>query len=118
MQKTISSKILLLFYALCSVAGAVLPWYYNAKQIAMPEGFTIEGLWAACYANAYTASIASDLLIGSIAVMTWMMIEGVRLKMRYLWIYVVLALTVSFAFSCPLFLFFREMKLQAQKSLS
>jgi hypothetical protein len=100
------------FFLICSGFGALIPWYFNALQIATQESFTLKGLFEACFANFYTASISSDLLIGSTAVMAWMIIEGNRLKMKRLWLYVVLAFMVSFAFSCPLFLYFRELKIK------
>ncbi len=100
------------FFFACAVLGALVPWYYNALQMATAESFTLDGLLQACFANFYAASISTDLLIGSTAVMAWMMIEGYRLKMKRLWLYVVLAFGVAFAFSCPLFLYFRELKIK------
>jgi hypothetical protein len=53
-------------------------------------------------------SLASDFWVGSLASLIWMVSEGMRLRMKRIWIYIVLTFAIAWAFSLPLFLFMRE----------
>ena len=54
------------------------------------------------------SSISVDLAVAAVAGVVLLIVEGRRLGMRFLWVYVVLALVTAFAFSFPLFLCNRE----------
>ncbi len=96
-------------FALLAVLGAVIPWYYNL-QFMSASGGVIEFV-AGGFANPAAASLSVDLLVGSTAVIIWMVAEARQLEMKHWWIYLALIPTVAFAFACPLFLLMRERKL-------
>lgn len=104
---------LVAFYGLFALAGAVIPWYFNVRfmqesaELLTPQRWLAQG-----FTNPLTGSITSDFLIGTIPVLVWMVVEARRLKMRYLWLYVLGTFLVAFAFTCPLFLLMREIHLQ------
>lgn len=103
----------MIFYLLCSIAGAIVPWYFNiTQQIDGPEPFTLSNYLAAGFANPFVSSISTDFIIGTTPVLVWMIVEGMKLKMKHLWFYVVFTFAIAFAFTCPLFLFMRERVLQ------
>jgi len=105
---------LMWFYAAFAVGGAVVPWYFNIRyMLETGEMLTPQALIAGGFATTLTCSLTSDFLIGTTPVLVWMVVEARRLGMRNWWAYVVLTFLVAFAFSCPLFLFLRERKLQA-----
>jgi Terpene cyclase DEP1 len=56
----------------------------------------------------YARSLTVDFWTGAITGTLFMVIEGMRLKVRYWWIYIVLTFLIAFAFAFPLFLFVRE----------
>lgn len=56
-------------------------------------------------------SLASDFWVGSSAALIFMIVEGRRLQLPRLWLYVALTFLVAWAFSFPLFLFMRERRL-------
>jgi succinate dehydrogenase hydrophobic anchor subunit len=66
-------------------------------------------------ADGFTSNVdwvySLDLLIGGVAGMAFIIIEGRRLKMRRLWLYIALAFVTAFAFVFPLFLGFRSLRL-------
>jgi hypothetical protein len=103
---------LLCFYGASAVIGAIVPWYFNIRhmresgELLTPQAWLVGG-----FVNALTGSITSDFLIGTIPVLVWMMIEARRLRMPYAWFYLVTTFLVAFAFSCPLFLLMREIRL-------
>lgn len=104
---------LIAFYGAFAAAGAVVPWYFNIQHMRQsqvpltPQAWLAEG-----FVSPLAGSITSDFLIGTIPVLVWMVIESRRLGMRHLWFYVVATFLVAFAFSCPLFLMMRELRLQ------
>jgi hypothetical protein len=60
-------------------------------------------------------SITSDFLIGTIPILLWMVVEARRLGVRHTWFFVVTTFLVAFAFSCPLFLLVREVRLRRRR---
>jgi len=105
---------LMFFYLLCAVAGMIVPWYYNLQFMMYgDEPFTIRRFIADGMATPLSSSLTMDFLIGASAAFMWMIVEGIRLKMKRLWLYVIVTFLVAFAFSFPLFLFFRERRLQS-----
>ena len=106
----------MVFYGLFALAGAIVPWYFNvqhmreSREILTPQQWLLGG-----FANSLTSSITTDFLIGTIPVLVWIIIEARRLEMRHLWFYVITTFLIAFAFSCPLFLLFREFKIQAAR---
>lgn len=108
---------LIVFYGLCTAAGAVVPWYYNLRfmresgELLTPQRWLAEG-----FVTPLAGSITSDFLIGTIPVLVWMVVEARRLRMRHLWVYVLGTFLVAFAFTCPLFLLMREWHLQRVRS--
>jgi hypothetical protein len=107
---------LTVFYGLCALAGAVVPWYFNLRfMIESGEMITPVNLFAAGYASVLAGSLTSDFLVATTAVLVWMVVEARRLGMRHWWAYVVLTFLVAFAFACPLFLLMRELRLRAMR---
>jgi hypothetical protein len=53
-------------------------------------------------------SLAADFWVGSLASVIWMAVEGVRIGMRRVWLYLLLTFVLAWAFALPLFLFARE----------
>ena len=104
------------FYLVCTVAGLIVPWYFNIGQMLWGAApFTLANFWAAGFANYFVSSLTSDFLIAASAVSVWILVEGRRLKIRFYGVFIVLSLVVSFAFACPLFLFVREQRLLHSK---
>lgn len=65
------------------------------------------------FATPLTSSISTDFFIGTLPVLVWMVVEARRLRMRHWWLYLLGTFAVAFAFTCPLLLMMRELKLSA-----
>lgn len=103
---------LLLFYLLCSIAGLLVPWYFNLQHMLhSPVPFSIIQLFEEGTHSNLASSLTYDFLIASSAATVFMIIEIRRLKMKFLWFYVVFTFLIAFAFTFPLFLFNRERKI-------
>ena len=99
-------------YLLLAILGAVLPTLANI-EFAKSYGpaFDIQLFIELANNNPASQSLSRDLFIGSTAVFVWIISEAKRLKMRNLWIVIISTFTIAFAFSAPLFLFLRELRL-------
>lgn len=110
---------LMVLYGAFALAGAVVPWYFNIRYMLESGELLTPQMWlAGGFINSLTSSITTDFLIGTTPVLVWMVVEGRRLEMRHLWLYVVTTFLVAFAFSCPLFLLMREVRLRAIRDSS
>ena len=99
-------------YALLAVLGLVSTWYFNIQFMQQSDGFfDLDGFLRGAFSNPASSSLTLDLTIGVIAFVTWMVPEAKRLEMKHWWVYLALTFGVAFAFAFPLFLFFREGKL-------
>lgn len=107
-------------YAVLTVVGFIWTNYYLVQFTVATKGeFTatnllnfdlttfIDQVWA----NAASSFVAVDLTIGLLLVITFMITEGRRLKLRLWGIYIALIFLISFAFGFCLFMFVRERKL-------
>ncbi len=104
----------MVFYGAFALAGAVVPWYFNIRFMQESGQLLTPQMWlAGGFVNSLTSSITTDFLIGTIPVLVWMIVEARRLGMRHTWFYVVTTFLVAFAFSCPLFLLMREVRLRS-----
>ena len=78
---------LMFFYLLCAIAGLIVPWYYNLQFMMYgDEPFTIRKFIGDGMATPLSCSLTTDFLITFIAAFVWMIIEGIRLKMKRLWL--------------------------------
>jgi predicted alpha/beta superfamily hydrolase len=90
-----------------SIVGLATAWYFNSMAVLKAEDYLADG---------FTSNVdwvySLDLLIGGTAGMGFIIIEGRRLKMKFLWAYIAAAFVTAFAFVFPLFLAMRELHLQ------
>jgi hypothetical protein len=102
-----------LIYLILALLGVVAGWYFNI-QYYMTAGDDFGWIdWTRrCLVNPAAASALMDLTFGYIILSVWMVIEARRLGMRFGWLYIVLAVGISFAFGVGLFLMLRERRLR------
>ena len=100
-------------YALLAAVGVVATWTFNLKFAAEAGGtFSAIEFVRAGYANSASASLSNDLLVGVAAFLVWSFAEARRLRMRRWWVYPIVTFGVAFACAFPLFLLFRERRLE------
>ena len=97
------------FFLTPSVAGLVTAWIFNG--LAVMTGADYVEAW---FSTPVDWVLSLDLLIVAIAGSTFMIIEGGRLQMKNIWLYIALSGITAFAFTFPLFLAMREKKLVAK----
>ena len=100
-------------YLFLAILGAVLPTLANI-EFAKNYGpsFDIQLFIELANNNPASQSLSRDLLIGSTAVLVWIVSESRRLEMKNLWVVILSTFTIAFAFSAPLFLYLRELRIE------
>ena len=106
-------KLLKWVYLLIAILGAVLPTLANI-EFARNYGpsFDIKLFIDLANNNPASQSLSRDLFIGASAVFVWIISESKRLQMKNLWIVILTTFTIAFAFSAPLFLYLRELRIE------
>ncbi len=94
-----------------AVFGAVLPLIVFAPFV-MVNGLSPKLFLEALWQTPVSRFFALDVLISALALFLFVHLEGRRLKMANLWVYVVCTLLVGVSLGLPLFLFFRELKMR------
>jgi len=93
-------------YLTLSALGLITAWLFNA--LAVFEEADYLRSWFGSYVD-WVLSL--DLLIVGGAVITLMLVEAKRLKMKRVWLYFLASGITAMAFTFPLFMFFRERKI-------
>ena len=107
----LNTKTRQIIYLLLAIIGLLGTWYFNLQFFITAEEPSLSSFIDQT-GNTYPAlSINIDIAVASITFLIWMIFEGIRVNMKHLWVYVILTFLVAFAFSFPLFLYFRERKL-------
>lgn len=112
---TRSEKIICGLYAAIAVIALVTTWMNNIAFMLEPENQNALSFVRALYANGATASITNDLLLYALAGSIFMALEGRRLHMRHVWVYILLSLLIAVSVMFPLFLIARQIKMSQQR---
>ncbi|MDR9397281.1 DUF2834 domain-containing protein [Pontimonas sp.] len=94
------------FYLIVSVVGLVTAWVFNG--LAVMAGATSGDYLDAWFTSSLDWVLSLDLLVVALAGSAFILLEGRRLGMRYLWAYILASGLTAFAFTFPLFLAMRE----------
>lgn len=111
---TRSDKLLCLIYAIIALAALVTTQVNNLAFLIQPNNGGALGLVAALYASP-AASFTNDLLFYALAGSVFMAVEGHRLGLRHVWVYVFVLSPLAISFAFPLFLIARQMQLARQR---
>ena len=94
-----------------SIVGLVTAWIFNGMAVMVQADYL-----SAWFSTPVDWVLSADLLIVALAGSIFMIIEGRRLEMKNVWLYIVLSGVTAFAFTFPLFLAMRERKKSAQSN--
>lgn len=99
-------------YLILSILGIGLTYYYNIQFSLLNENTSLLDFIAGTQTTFPAKSIAVDILVVCITFFLWYIPEAIRLKIRFWWLFIPLTLLGALACAFPLFLFFRERKLE------
>jgi len=99
-------------YLIAAILGTVLPLSEFIPFLAA-NGLDLPLFMRQLFQNQVSSFFAMDVLVSSLVLWIFIFSEGSRRGMSKLWLYVVCSLTVGVSMALPLFLFFRERKINA-----
>jgi hypothetical protein len=99
-------------YLVAAILGAILPLSQLFPFLVL-YGFDVPLLFRQLFQNHASAFFGLDVMVSSLVLWLFVFNEGRRLRMKNLWLYVACNLLVGVSLALPLFLFFRERKLEA-----
>ena len=96
-------------FLILAIIGFIAPYYFflQVRQFDLGEIFQLFS------ASKILSGIAMDLLVSVIVFWFFMFTEAKKLQMKNAWLYLLATLLVGLSFALPLFLYFRERKLEA-----
>ena len=100
-------------YLVLALIGLVTPYWFLFKFLSA-NGLDISLLVQQLFANSISTFFAVDLIISFIVFWVYMTSEAAKLQMKNWWLYILASLTVGLSFALPLFLYFRERKLETK----
>jgi Terpene cyclase DEP1 len=107
---TTKDKLICTTYALIALLAIPATWINNIAFMQQPNNSFMDFVNAA-YVNAAAASLSNDLLFIAFAASMFMVIEGKRVGVRYVWLYLIFSAIVAISVTFPLFLLARHIKI-------
>jgi hypothetical protein len=100
-------------YLILAIIGFIAPYYFFL-QVPPESALDLPALIQPLFANNFMRGLAIDLTVSVIVFWTYVFFEANRLQIKNPWVYLLATLLVGLSFALPLFLYFRERKLEAK----
>jgi hypothetical protein len=100
-------------YLILAILGFLAPYYFFL-QMPGENGFDLARLLQPLFSNNLLTGVAMDLTVSVIVFWVFVFMEASKLQMKNPWAYLLATLLVGLSFALPLFLYFRERKLETQ----
>jgi Terpene cyclase DEP1 len=114
---TNKDKIICLVYGLISLIALPATWINNIAFMTQPNNSSAADFFRSAFVDAAAASLSNDLFLLAFATCIFMVIEGRRVGVRYVWIYIILSAIIAISVTFPLFLIARHIKISSKESL-
>lgn len=103
-------------YLVLTILGICYTWYYNIQYFQTVENANLVGFFQDAQQNFAGKSFGADLTVVCLTFFAFLIPESSRLKIKYWWILIPLTFLIAIAFTFPLFLYLREVKIQKLNS--
>ena len=100
-------------FLILAIIGFIAPYYFFV-QVPPENLLDLPALIQPLFANNFMKGVAMDLTVSVIVFWVYVFIESSNLQMKYPWLYLLATLLVGLSFALPLFLYFRERRLEAK----
>jgi len=97
-------------FLVLTVIGFIAPYYFFLQV----QEFDLNTLFQQIAARRILSGTAMDLLVSVIVFWFFMFTEAKKLDMKNAWVYLLATFLVGLSFALPLFLYFRERKLEGE----
>lgn len=103
-------------YLLLAILGICWTWYFNIQFFQTASDTSMSNFIKQCLTTFPAKSIGADITVVVLTFFAFMIPEALRLKMKWWWLLIPLTFMIAVAFTFPLFMFFRENKLESLKT--
>ena len=109
----VQAKILAALYGATALIALVFTWWHIPEYLGAGFVEANKLFWKDALFNSHAAGrfLVADVLILAFACSLWMLVEGRRLKMRFLYAYIAGGIVVAISVAFPLFMAVRTLKL-------
>lgn len=104
-----------IIYFVLAIFGFALP-YSQLIPFFAHHGFDLSLLWSQLFANRISTDFAFDLIVSSLVFGFFVIREGKKRQMQFLWLYIVLNWVIGLSFALPVFLLMRSRSLTSNLS--
>jgi hypothetical protein len=104
-------KLLCATYALIALVALPATWINNLAFMTQANHSSMADFFQAAYVNAAAASLSNDLFLVALAACIFIVVEGRRVGVRYVWLYILLSAVIAISVTFPLFLIARQIKI-------
>ena len=115
---TSTDKALCAIYAVLGLAALVGTQVALVRHMTQSEGNSFADALDDTVATAASTFTVIDLLAVAFVGLVFMVVEGRRLGMRFIWVYVVVTFAVAISVALPAFLIARQVHLAGQRGTS
>ena len=106
-------------YYVVGVISLILGWYFNVRYTHTYHDANYWNYTKMLFTNWAADSAAQDYVIVNLVLMPlWTIVDGTRRGLKWAWIFFVMSLFTSLAFSIAIFLAFMERQWRANKALA
>ena len=98
-------------YLILSLLGLLVPYWFFF-QFFKANGLNIGMLVQQALVNPVSIAFTVDLVLSTVIFWIYMFSEANKLQMKNAWLYLLASLTIGLSFALPLFLYFRDRKLE------
>lgn len=113
----IKDKLICASYILIALVALPATWINNLAFMTQSNNASFADFFRGAYVNAAAASLTNDLILVSFAACIFMAIEGIRVGIRYFWLYIIMSAIIAISVTFPLFLLARHIKIAKELSL-
>jgi Terpene cyclase DEP1 len=99
-------------YLVLCIAGTLLP-YSQFIPFLREHGLDLRLFWELLFANQISGFFGLDVIVSSIVLWVFVLVDGRRVGVRHLWAPIAGNLAVGVSLGLPLFLYLRETRLKA-----
>lgn len=111
-------KFICASYALIALVALPATWINNLAFMTQTSNSSFVDFFRAAYVNPAAASLSNDLFLLAFAASIFMAIEGRRVGVRYIWLYIVMSAITAISVTFPLFLIARHVRLSSDRPAS
>ncbi len=102
-------------YSLLCLIGIILP-YSQFIPFTLEHGLDFSLFLEQLFVNQISSFFGLDVIVSSVVFGIFVFSEGSRLKMRFLWVYILSNLLVGISLGLPLFLLMRQYQIESNSN--